>query len=111
MLVRRFLMMWAMVAVLFAPLVSLTPAMAAMPMHGQAMVTTPSHCGEADPGRDNGNNQMPDDCCTAICGAATIPPALAMTPLRHDRPVTMSFESGPRRSFIAALPTPPPRHG
>lgn len=97
-------------AMLFAPLaVSSGSAMAMAPStdhHAQAKDS--GHCGE-QPAEDK--HAKPDDssCCVAMCTAIAVAPTTPIEPQMlassTERPTPSQFH----RSFLAKLPTPPPR--
>lgn len=96
------------VAMLFAPLAMQSgSAMAAMPDH-HGQMTEKGHCGE-QPAKSTDSKSEGKSCCVATCTAIAIAPIAPVEPLAFlrsvDRPSLEQF--GP--SFLAKLPTPPPR--
>lgn len=96
------------VAMFFAPLAMQSgSAMAAMPDHHSQM-TEKGHCGE-QPVKGADSKSDGKSCCVATCTAIAIAPTTPVEPLAFslsvDRPTL--DQSGP--SFLAKLPTPPPR--
>lgn len=97
-------------AMLFAPLgLSSGSAVAMAPSadhHAQMMDS--GHCGERPAKGDH--DKAPDkSCCVAMCAAVTVPPAASIEPhifpQSIERPSLVQFD----HSFLAELPTPPPR--
>ena len=95
------------IAMLFAPLGLSSGAMARVPVadhHAQNMES--GHCDE-QPGEDSQSDTK--SCCVAMCTAIAVEPVKASEPLALApsliRPSLAQFDP----SFLAKLPTPPPR--
>ncbi len=97
-------------AMLFAPLgLGSGSAMAMAPSadhHAQMMDS--GHCGERPAKGDH--DKAPDkSCCVAMCAAVTVAPSASVEPYFFpqsiERPSLVRFD----HSFLAELPTPPPR--
>jgi len=92
-------------AMLFAPL-AMQRAMAATPADHQEMKTV-DHC-DGEPAQDQGKSaEMP--CCAAMCMAVAVEPATASKPLVFGRAVQRPDLARSPLSYLAKLPTPPPR--
>lgn len=97
-------------AMLFAPLgVSSGSAVAmATSANHHAQMMDSGHCGERPASGDH--DKAPDkSCCVAMCAAVTVAPSASIGPhtfpLPLERPSLVQFN----HSFLAELPTPPPR--
>lgn len=106
--VSKLLALLIAVAMLFAPLsVQGGAAMAAMPSDHHAQMTE-GHCGE-QPTKSADRESDGKSCCLATCAAIAVAPFTPLAPHAFvrgiDRPAPE--QSGP--SFLAELPTPPPR--
>lgn len=107
--VSKLFAMLIAVAMLFAPFAMQSgSAMAAMPSDHHAQVEGTTHCdGQSRPDQDSKSAEKP--CCVAMCVAVTVAPTASADPHRFsrtpERPALDQFE----RSFLAELPTPPPR--
>lgn len=107
---RPLYMMLLALAMLLAPLaVQSGAAMAMAPADHHSMMTNGGHCGE-QPAKSHDGKAMDKSCCAAMCAtAAAIVPALHTEPhalaSTVERPGLDLF----RHSFLAELPTPPPR--
>lgn len=107
---RLLFAMLIAVAMLFAPLAmqsGAAMAMAPAPDH-HAQMMEGGHCG-GQPATHHDGKAMDKSCCAAMCAAVAIAPALRVEPHalapEVERPGLDLF----RRSFLAELPTPPPR--
>lgn len=107
-MLRRFHLMLAAFAFLFAPLAMQSGvAMAAMPMdRGEAAQA--GHCGSEDDGGDEQTGAMMQ-CCVAMCAAVAPLGAPSIEPLAYQAPMLAAFHPAAHRLFLAELPTPPPR--
>ena len=97
------------VAMLFAPLAMQSgAAMAMAPADHHSQMTKGGHCGD-QPAKSHDGKAMDKSCCAAMCAAVAIPPALRIEPqalaLAAERPGLDLFH----HSFLAELPTPPPK--
>lgn len=98
------------VAMLFAPLAMRSgSAMAMAPAadhHAQMMGD--DHCGE-QPAKGNNSKSYDKSCCVAMCTAIAVAPTTLIEPhalaASAERPSLDQF----RHSYLAELPTPPPR--
>jgi hypothetical protein len=96
-------------AMLFAPLALQSgAAMAMAPADHHAQMMKAEHCGE-QPSKSHDGKSMNKSCCAAMCAAVAVTPSPYAQPHRFthsvDRPALDQFQ----RSFLAELPTPPPR--
>jgi hypothetical protein len=96
-------------AMLFAPLALQSgAAMAMAPAEHHAQMMESGHCGE-QPAKSKDGKAMDKSCCAAMCAAVAVAPAVMLEPHAHirntDRPSLTPFH----HSFLAELPTPPPR--
>lgn len=83
-------------------------AMAMPPSDHQEQMATADHCGE-QPAKNKHEKSGNSADCIAMCMAVALAPASALEPqalsASRDRPALDPFG----RSFLAELPTPPPR--
>lgn len=98
-------------AMLFAPLaIQSGAAMAMAPADHHTQMMESGHCGE-QPAKSHDGSTVDKSCCVATCVVVAVPPATPIEPhflaSTTDRPAPTQF----RRSFLAELPTPPPRLG
>lgn len=96
-------------AMLFAPLASHHgAAMAMAPADHHAQMMDSGHCGE-QPAKGDHNKAPDKSCCVAMCAAMAVVPSASFEPhsftVSVDRPTLEQFH----HSFLAKLPTPPPR--
>ena len=106
---RLFLAILTGFALLFAPVgLQSGSAMAMAPEDHQLQMTQSGHCGER-PVKDQHSKSPAMTCCAAMCTALAIPPmSSAHAPFAERMTARPGAEhSGP--SFLAELPTPPPR--
>lgn len=98
------------IAMLFAPLaMPAGSAMAAMPADHSAQMMGKGHCGE-QPGKGQDDGQAADkNCCVAMCAPAVVAPSALVEPGIYDRTIDRAAPQRFGRSFLARLPTPPPR--
>lgn len=97
-------------AMLFAPLVAGSgTAMASVPgdHHGQAM--TSDHCAQPEEGDADKASDKP--CCVAMCAATVIALPTEFEPQVFGRQAVRPALVTSDHSFLAELPTPPPRLG
>ena len=97
------------VAMLFAPLAVQTgAAMAMAPADHHAQMTETDHCGE-QPANSHDGKTVDKSCCAAMCTAIAVAP----TPMLEPHVFSSSAERAAlvqfNHSFLAELPTPPPR--
>ena len=96
-------------AMLFAPVALQTgAAMAMAPADHHAQMMETGHCGE-QPAKSHDGKAMDKSCCAAMCTAVAVAPSVEIEPHAHapsvERPALDQFQ----HSFLAELPTPPPR--
>lgn len=98
------------VAMLFAPLaVSSGSAMAVAPSadhHAQMMDS--GHCSE-QPAQGDHDRAPEKSCCVAMCASVAVASSASVEPLIFLEPVERSSLVQLAHSFLAELPTPPPR--
>ena len=98
------------VAMLFAPLALQTGAAMAMAPAADhhAQMTESGHCGE-QPAKSHKGKTVDKSCCAAMCTAIAVAPTPMSEPQVFassiERPSLIQFD----HSFLAELPTPPPR--
>lgn len=97
------------VAMLFAPLATIGgSAMAMAPADHHAQMAESGHCGE-QPAKGDHHKAPEKSCCVAMCAAVAVAPTTTIEPhalaTSVDRPSLAQFH----HSFLAELPTPPPR--
>jgi hypothetical protein len=97
-------------AMLFAPLAMQSGAAMAMAPaadhHSQMMEG--GHCGE-QPAKSHDGKEMDKSCCAAMCAAVAIAPAAEVEPHALAPSVEHPSLDLFHHSFLAELPTPPPR--
>lgn len=102
-------------AILIAAAMILSPfalrggmAMAAPAGNHHAEMTNQDHCspqqGERDAGNADGKN-----CCAAMCANIVLPTADPVEPLAYAQGIDQPAIASIGTSFLAKLPTPPPR--
>lgn len=98
------------IAMLFAPLVvSGGQAMAVVPAADHLARTMDNgHCADQPADGDQGTTQD-DGCCTAMCSGIAITPATPIEPHGFTQVAQRPAPDQLQRSFLAELPTPPPR--
>jgi hypothetical protein len=97
------------VAMLFAPLATPTgSAMAAMPADHHAQMMEKGHCGE-QPAKGQDGKAADKNCCVAMCAAAVVALSALVEPQIYHRTIQRPAPQQFGRSFLAELPTPPPR--
>ena len=106
MTLRPFLMMLVALAMAFAPFAVQGGAMA-MPSGHDRMAMDEGHCGD-EPAEDDGSAAS-DSCCTAMCTAIAAAPASGVEAASFARSIERPAPDRFGRSFLAELPTPPPR--
>lgn len=97
------------VAMLFAPLAMQSgSAMAMAPADHHAQMMESGHCGE-QPAKNHDGKSVDKSCCVATCTAIAVVPTMPIEPQAmvssNERPSLSQFH----HSFLAELPTPPPR--
>ena len=106
---RPFYAMLIAFAMLFAPLAMQSgAAMAMAPADHQGQMMESGQCGE-QPAKSHHGKAMDKSCCAAMCAAVAVAPSVEAEPhalaRQAQRPALDQFQ----RSFLAELPTPPPR--
>jgi len=96
-------------AMLFAPLAMQSgSAMAMVPADHHSQMIESGHCGEQPAKGDHGKSTE-KSCCVAMCAAVAVAPTVSFEPhalaSSTERPSLAQFH----HSFLAELPTPPPR--
>lgn len=108
MTLRRFLAALAALALVWAPLaLQGGAAMATAPADHHAQMMQGGDC--HDKQSDQKGHSSGKVCCAAMCTAIVVPPVVTLepAPLAGSTSGTSLAESGP--SYLAELPTPPPR--
>lgn len=96
-------------AMLFAPLVMQRgSAMAAMPSDHRGQMAGTDHC-EGQPTNDKDSKSADKPCCAAMCAAVAVAPASPADPIAYARLTERPALKLSLHSFVAKLPTPPPR--
>jgi len=95
-------------AMLMAPLVTASgSAMAMVPSDHHAQMMKSGHCG--DQPVKQGGKVADKSCCVAMCAAVAIAPMMNIEPHRYAVVVERPALYQDHHSFLAKLPTPPPR--
>jgi hypothetical protein len=94
-------------AMLFAPF-GMQGAMAAAPTDHHRQMKTNGHCYEQVP-QDQDHKSADKSCCAAMCMAVAVEPAARLEPLDFERSIERPALSERPDSYLAELPTPPPR--
>lgn len=107
--VSKFFAMLIAAAMLFAPFAMQSgSAMAAMASDHHAQMQGAGHCdGQSKSGEGSKSAEKP--CCVAMCAAVTVAPTASAEPHSFSRTVERPALDQFERSFLAELPTPPPR--
>ena len=106
---RSIFAMLIAAALLFAPFAMRSGgAMAAMPSNHHSQAMDKSHCGD-QPATGKDHKSTGKSCCAAMCTAIAVAPGSPVEPLAHARSIDRSAIDQFGRSFMAKLPTPPPR--
>lgn len=96
-------------AMLFAPLALQSgAAMAMAPADHHAQMMETGHCGE-QPAKSHDGKGMDKSCCAAMCAAVAVAPSVQAEPHALTPSVELPALDQFQRSFLAELPTPPPR--
>ncbi|MDV3257073.1 MAG: hypothetical protein LOX97_04680 [Sphingomonas sp.] len=96
-------------AMLFAPLAAQSgAAMAMAPADHHAQMMEKGHCGE-QPAKGHDGKAMDKSCCVAMCAAVAVAPSVEAEPHALAPAVQHPAPDQLRLSFLAELPTPPPR--
>lgn len=91
-------------AMLFAPF-AMESAMAATPTNRHAQN---DHCG-GQPAQDQDSKSADKPCCPAMCMALAVEPASVVEPIEFRRTAERPGLAASPHSYLAKLPTPPPR--
>ena len=106
---RPLFAMLIAIAMLFAPLaIQGSSAMAMAPADHHAQMMESGHCGE-QPAKGDHDKAPDKSCCVAMCSAVAVAPTAFVEPHSFSRPVERPALDQFQRSFLAELPTPPPR--
>ena len=96
-------------AMLFAPLALQSgAAMAMAPANHHAQMMETGHCGE-QPAKSHDGKAMNKSCCVAMCAAVAVAPPVEAEPHALAPSVQRPALDQAQHSFLAELPTPPPR--
>ena len=96
-------------AMLFAPLAMQSgAAMAMAPADHNAQMMETGHCSE-QPAKSHNGKMVDKSCCAAMCAAVAVAPAVTTEPDTYARTVDRPAPDQFQRSYLAELPTPPPR--
>ena len=106
---RRLFVILTALAMLFAPLTTVTGgAMAMAPADHQAQMIEKGHCSD-QPAEGKDGKTMGKSCCVAMCTAVAVVAASPVEPITFarivDRPALAQFH----HDYLAKLATPPPR--
>jgi hypothetical protein len=105
---RSFFAIFIAAAMLFAPF-AMQSAMAAAPANHHAQMQANDHC-DGQPAQDQDNKSSTDKpCCAAMCIAVAIEPASVIEPLEFEQAAERPAVAESPHSYLARLPTPPPR--
>ena len=106
---RPLFAMLIVFGILFAPLAMQGgTAMAMAPADHHTKMTEKGHCGE-QPAKNHDGKMMDKPCCAAMCAAIAVAPPSEIG-LPAPAPSVEHAALDPfQRSFLAELPTPPPR--
>lgn len=108
---RALFAMMIAVAMLFAPLAMQTgSAMAMAPADHHAQMTENGHCG-GQPAEGDQDKSPDKSCCVAMCAAVAVTPTTTVEPHGFSKPIERPALDQFEGSFLAELPTPPPRLG
>lgn len=106
---RPLLAMLVAFAMLFAPLsLQSGAAMAMAPADHHSQKMKSDHCGE-QPSKSQDGKSMDKPCCAAMCAAAAVTALPSVEPQIFARMVQRPALDLFHHSFLAELPTPPPR--
>ena len=96
-------------AMLFAPLAMQSgAAMAMAPADHHAQMMETGHCGE-QPAKSQDGKMVDKSCCAAMCAAVAVAPTVSVEPHIFTSSVERPSPDQFQRSYLAELPTPPPR--
>jgi len=106
---RPLFAIWIAFAMLFAPLVLQSgAAMAMAPADHHSQMMDKGHCGE-QPAKGENNKSMDKSCCAAMCAAVAVVPAVSFEPHHFSQSIERPALDQFQHSYLAELPTPPPR--
>ncbi|MEO6113723.1 MAG: hypothetical protein ABIP07_04655 [Sphingomicrobium sp.] len=104
---RRLFAVLIAVAMLFAPLALRSgSAMAMAPAKHHSQMMGKGHCGE-QPGKDG--KSAGKSCCAAMCTAVALAPVSPVEPFAFPLSIERPSLAQSSHSYLAKLPTPPPR--
>lgn len=96
-------------AMLFAPFgVQSRAAMATTPGEHHAQMMKTGHCDE-QPSKSHHGKSMGKSCCVSMCAAVAIAPSPVVEPVQRSHSAQHAALDSIQHSFLAELPTPPPR--
>ena len=96
-------------AMLFAPLAMQSgSAMAMAPADHHSQMMEKGHCGD-QPARGKDGKATGKSCCVAMCTAIAVAPTASVEPMASTRLLERPSLERPNHSYLARLPTPPPR--
>lgn len=106
---RPLFAMLIAIAMLFAPFaMQFGSAMAMVPADHHPQMMESGHCGE-QPAKDHDGKSVDKSCCVAMCTAIAVAPVAPLEPRAFAKNVDSPTLSPYHHSFVAKLPTPPPR--
>jgi len=105
-MLRPLFAMLIAAAMLFAPF-AMERAMAAAPADHHGQMKADDHCDE-EPTQDQ-DKSADKPCCAAMCMAVAVEPTSAAEPLAFAREAQRPALARSPHSYLAKLPTPPPR--
>lgn len=94
-------------AMLFVPF-GMQGAMAAPPADHHSQMQAKGHC-DGQPARGQDHKSADKPCCAAMCMAIAIEPSASPEPIDFGRSVERPSLAERPDSYLAELPTPPPR--
>lgn len=96
-------------AMMFAPFAMRSgSATAAMPANHHSQTMDKGHCGDK-PAKGTGHKSAGKSCCLAMCTAVAVAPHASLEPMEFPRTAGQPGLYRAGHSFLAKLPTPPPR--
>ena len=106
--ISKFFAILIAMAMLFAPFAMRNGgAMAAAPSVHHSQMMDKGHCEQ--PATDEDSMSPDKSCCAAMCAAIAVAPVSPADPVAFARSVDHPSLEQFRHSFLAKLPTPPPR--
>lgn len=106
---RPLFAMLIVFAMLFAPFAVESGAAMAMPaVDHQTQMMENGHC-TAQPGKSQDGKMVDKSCCAAMCAAVAVAPSVTLEPHAYASAVVRPALDQLQHSYLAKLPTPPPR--